>query len=82
MEESKKENSSSGKLETREMLLNIGPAHPAMHGIIEMVTKLDGEQIKEAEVKIGYLHRGFEKMVSCQNRKSIFLSQFCAILMV
>lgn len=44
------------------MLLNIGPAHPAMHGIIRIVTKLDGEKILEAEVEIGYLHRGFEKM--------------------
>ena len=49
-------------LETRDMLLNIGPAHPAMHGIIRIVTKLDGERIHEAEVEIGYLHRGFEKM--------------------
>ena len=49
-------------LESRDMLLNIGPAHPAMHGIVRIVTKLDGEQILEAEVEIGYLHRGFEKM--------------------
>src|SRR6059058_2792058 len=52
----------SDDLETRDMLLNIGPAHPAMHGIIRIVTKLDGERIEEAEVEIGYLHRGFEKM--------------------
>ena len=44
------------------MLLNIGPAHPAMHGIIRIVSELDGEQIESAEVEIGYLHRGFEKM--------------------
>ncbi len=50
------------ELETREMLLNIGPAHPAMHGIIQIVAKLDGELIQEADVEIGYLHRGFEKM--------------------
>ena len=49
-------------LETRDMLLNIGPAHPAMHGIIRIVAKLDGERILDAEVEIGYLHRGFEKM--------------------
>ncbi len=49
-------------LETRDMLLNIGPAHPAMHGIVRIVATLDGERIKEAEVEIGYLHRGFEKM--------------------
>jgi NADH-quinone oxidoreductase subunit D len=52
----------SSGLETRDMLLNIGPAHPAMHGIIRIVAKLDGERIHEAEVEIGYLHRGFEKM--------------------
>ncbi|MBI1876468.1 MAG: NADH-quinone oxidoreductase subunit D [Acidobacteria bacterium] len=51
-----------GELETREMLLNIGPAHPAMHGIIRIIAKLDGEQIVDADVEIGYLHRGFEKM--------------------
>jgi NADH-quinone oxidoreductase subunit D len=49
-------------LDTREMLLNVGPAHPAMHGIIRIVTKLDGEQIVDCDVEIGYLHRGFEKM--------------------
>ncbi len=44
------------------MMLNIGPAHPAMHGIIRIVADLDGEQLQNAEVEIGYLHRGFEKM--------------------
>jgi NADH-quinone oxidoreductase subunit D len=52
----------AGELETRDMLLNVGPAHPAMHGIIRIVAKLDGEQIEGADVEIGYLHRGFEKM--------------------
>ncbi|NRA97365.1 MAG: NADH-quinone oxidoreductase subunit D [Planctomycetes bacterium] len=54
--------SGSANLETRDMLLNIGPAHPAMHGIIRVIAKLDGEQIEDADVDIGYLHRGFEKM--------------------
>ncbi|MFW6198803.1 MAG: NADH-quinone oxidoreductase subunit D [Acidobacteriota bacterium] len=49
-------------LETRDMLLNIGPAHPAMHGIIRIIAKLDGETIEEADVEIGYLHRAFAKM--------------------
>ncbi len=61
-EPAKTHESGTADLETREMLLNIGPAHPAMHGIIGIVAKLDGEQIEEAEVEIGYLHRGFEKM--------------------
>ena len=54
--------STTPDLETREMMLNIGPAHPAMHGIIRIVAELDGEQIQKAEVEIGFLHRGFEKM--------------------
>ena len=54
--------SDPAELESRDMMLNIGPAHPAMHGIVRIVTKLEGEQIQEAEVEIGYLHRGFEKM--------------------
>lgn len=49
-------------METRDMLLNIGPAHPAMHGIIRILAQLDGERIDRADVEIGYLHRGFEKM--------------------
>jgi NADH-quinone oxidoreductase subunit D len=53
---------SAAGLETRDMMLNIGPAHPAMHGIVRIVAQLDGEQIKHAEVEIGYLHRAFEKM--------------------
>src|SRR6266545_4772109 len=52
----------SAPLETREMLLNVGPAHPAMHGIIRIITRLDGEVVKDIDVEIGYLHRGFEKM--------------------
>ena len=48
--------------EKRDMMLNIGPAHPAMHGIIRLVVDLDGEQIQNADVEIGFLHRGFEKM--------------------
>ena len=52
----------SPDLDTRDMMLNIGPAHPAMHGIVRIVVDLDGEQIQDADVEIGYLHRGFEKM--------------------
>lgn len=44
------------------MLLNIGPQHPAMHGIVRIVTELDGETVVGADVEIGYLHRAFEKM--------------------
>jgi NADH-quinone oxidoreductase subunit D len=48
--------------QTRSMLLNVGPSHPAMHGVIRMIMELDGEKIKGVDVEIGYLHRAFEKM--------------------
>lgn len=48
--------------QTRNMLLNVGPSHPAMHGVIRLIMELEGEKIKGVEVEIGYLHRAFEKM--------------------
>ena len=48
--------------QTRSMLLNVGPSHPAMHGVIRLIMELEGEKIKNVEVEIGYLHRAFEKM--------------------
>jgi NADH-quinone oxidoreductase subunit C/D len=42
--------------------ISIGPSHPATHGIIHLVARLDGERIVRAETMIGYLHRCFEKM--------------------
>ena len=62
LDSSQTEPENTAGLHTRDMMLNIGPAHPAMHGIVRIVTELDGEQIQGAEVEIGYLHRGFEKM--------------------
>lgn len=43
------------------MELKMGPSHPATHGTVRILLKLDGERILEAEVEVGYLHRGFEK---------------------
>jgi NADH-quinone oxidoreductase subunit D len=54
-----------GNRETQSMLLNIGPSHPAMHGVIRLITELEGETVKKVEAEIGYLHRAFEK--SCEN---------------
>lgn len=42
--------------------LNLGPTHPATHGIFQNVLKMDGEIIKDAESTIGYIHRAFEKL--------------------
>ena len=50
------------ELSVRDMMLNIGPQHPAMHGIIRIVAKLEVERIEDVDVEIGYLHRGFEKL--------------------
>ncbi len=42
--------------------LNLGPTHPATHGIFQNVLKMDGEMIIEAESTVGYIHRAFEKL--------------------
>ncbi|OGG05689.1 MAG: hypothetical protein A3F83_01955 [Candidatus Glassbacteria bacterium RIFCSPLOWO2_12_FULL_58_11] len=46
---------------TESLMLNVGPSHPAMHGVIRIVTELEGERVLGCEVEIGYLHRCFEK---------------------
>jgi len=46
---------------TKNMLLNVGPSHPAMHGVIQISVELEGEVIRKADIEIGYLHRAFEK---------------------
>ena len=50
------------ELPSEPMQLNMGPSHPAMHGTVRIVLELSGETIEKADVQIGYLHRGFEKM--------------------
>ncbi len=42
--------------------LNLGPTHPATHGVFQNVLKMDGERIHSAEPTIGYIHRAFEKI--------------------
>ena len=44
------------------MEIQMGPSHPASHGTIKFNLKLDGEQIVDCDIEVGYLHRGFEKM--------------------
>ncbi|MCC6637900.1 MAG: NADH dehydrogenase (quinone) subunit D [Ignavibacteriaceae bacterium] len=45
-----------------EMILNMGPQHPATHGVLRVLLRLDGETIVAAVPDLGYLHRGYEKM--------------------
>jgi NADH-quinone oxidoreductase subunit D len=44
------------------MQLQMGPSHPASHGTVKFNLKLDGEQIADCDIEVGFLHRGFEKM--------------------
>jgi NADH-quinone oxidoreductase subunit D len=48
-------------LEGEHMLINIGPQHPATHGVLRLVLELDGETVVRCIPHIGYLHCGFEK---------------------
>ncbi len=50
------------ELETEGMTLNIGPQHPATHGTLRIIVRLDGEQVIWAEPSAGYMHRGYEKL--------------------
>jgi len=50
------------ELESDGMTLNLGPQHPATHGTLRIVARLDGEQIISAEPICGYMHRGYEKL--------------------
>ena len=50
------------EIETEGMTLNIGPQHPATHGTLRVVVKLDGERVVRAEPIMGYMHRGYEKL--------------------
>jgi NADH-quinone oxidoreductase subunit D len=48
--------------DTNELVINMGPQHPSTHGVLRLVLRLDGETIVDADVVIGYLHRGIEKL--------------------
>ncbi len=50
------------ELEGEHMLINIGPQHPATHGVLRLVLELDGETVVRCIPHIGYLHSGFEKI--------------------
>lgn len=50
------------QLETRELTINMGPQHPATHGVLRLVLDLDGERVVKCTPHVGYLHRGTEKL--------------------
>ncbi|MEK7255039.1 MAG: NADH-quinone oxidoreductase subunit D, partial [Bacteroidota bacterium] len=50
------------EIDTQYTTLNLGPTHPATHGIFQNVLQMDGEIVVSAEPTIGYIHRAFEKI--------------------
>jgi NADH-quinone oxidoreductase subunit D len=58
-----------GGLRTEEMILNIGPQHPATHGVLRLVVEIDGELITRADPIIGYMHRGAEKLAEYRDAR-------------
>ena len=51
-----------GSIEKQTTTLNLGPTHPATHGVFQNVLELDGERIMKATSTVGYIHRAFEKI--------------------
>ena len=49
-------------LDSNELIINMGPQHPATHGVLRVILRLDGEKVMGLECVIGYLHRGVEKI--------------------
>ncbi len=54
-------------LKTEDLVVNIGPQHPSTHGVLRLVTTLNGEVVKDMEPVIGYLHRSKEKMAESRS---------------
>ena len=56
-----------GDVEKQTTTLNLGPTHPATHGVFQNIIELDGETIVSAEQTVGYIHRAFEKIAEHRN---------------
>ena len=50
------------KVKTEQLTLNMGPQHPATHGVLRLVLDLEGETVVKCTPHVGYLHRGIEKL--------------------
>ncbi len=58
---------------TTDMVLNVGPQHPATHGVLRLRLTLDGERIVHTEPIIGYMHRGVEKLFEVRDYRQIIV---------
>jgi NADH-quinone oxidoreductase subunit D len=63
----------AGGLATADMTLNIGPQHPATHGVLRLRIVVDGERIVSAEPVVGYMHRGAEKLFEVRDYRQIIV---------
>jgi NADH-quinone oxidoreductase subunit D len=61
------------QFDTNELVINMGPQHPSTHGVLRVVLRLDGEKVVDADVVIGYLHRGIEKLSESRDWTQIIL---------
>ena len=59
------------ELETGGMTINLGPQHPATHGTLRIIARLDGEQVISADPVMGYMHRGYEKLTEVRTYPQI-----------
>ena len=67
----KTEPEDSPRMATRDLTLNMGPQHPATHGVLRLVLDLDGETVVKCTPYVGYLHRGVEKLAENRNYMQI-----------
>lgn len=59
--------------DTDQLVINMGPQHPSTHGVLRLVLRLDGERVVDADIVIGYLHRGIEKLTESRDWTQIVL---------
>lgn len=57
--------------ETQEYFINMGPQHPATHGVLRLLLKLDGERVRKIIPVLGYIHRGIEKIAENQSYRQM-----------
>jgi len=58
-------------LKSQEYFLNMGPQHPATHGVLRLILTMDGELVKNIEPDLGYIHRSIEKQCEFEGYKQI-----------
>ena len=68
------------ELDTIDLNVNIGPQHPATHGVFRMVLVIDGEVVHDVVPHIGYMHRGAEKLSEKVRSRTLHLDRWLELL--